>query len=63
MSLNKAIAHGKEKRAPYRGGKAVAYSCRNHDDCSFCSGNRLYQENKEMAKAKSKLSEQGQLIG
>ena len=52
MSLNKAIAHGKEKRKPYRGGKAVARSCRNHGGCGFCEGNRLYQTMKEMERMK-----------
>ena len=48
MSLNKAIAHGKEKRKPYTGNKAVARSCRNHGGCGVCEGNRLYQTKKEM---------------
>ena len=36
MSLDKAIEHGKEKRKPYRGAKAVDKSCRNHGDCPWC---------------------------
>ena len=28
MALDKAIEHGKEKRKPYKGAKAVACSCR-----------------------------------
>ena len=48
MSLNKAIAHGKEKRKPYTGNKAFDRSCRNHGGCGFCEGNRLYQTMKEM---------------
>lgn len=48
MSLNKAIAHGKEKRKPYRGSKAFSYRCRNHGGCGACEGNRLYQTIKEM---------------
>jgi hypothetical protein len=36
MSLDKAIEHGKEKRKPYRGAKAVDKSCRNHEDCPWC---------------------------
>ena len=28
MSLDKAIKHGKEKRKPYRGAKAVDKTCR-----------------------------------
>jgi hypothetical protein len=43
MSLDKAIAHGKEHRKPYTGGKAFARSCRNHGVCSFCEGNRRFK--------------------
>lgn len=42
MSLNKAIAAGKEHRQPYRGGKAVSRGCENHNWCSYCRGNRLH---------------------
>lgn len=48
MSLNKAIAHGKEKRKPYTGSKAFSHRCRNHGGCDFCEWNRLYQTNKEL---------------
>jgi hypothetical protein len=40
MSLDKAIKHGKEKRKPYRGAKAVDASCRNHGDCPWCKKDR-----------------------
>lgn len=40
MSLDKAIKHGKEKRKPYRGSKAVDRTCRNHGSCTFCEMNR-----------------------
>lgn len=43
MSLDKAIAHGKEKRKPYRGSKAVDCSCRNHGSCSYCRNGRLHK--------------------
>ena len=36
MSLDKAIAHAKEKRKPYRGAKAVDATCRNHGSCPHC---------------------------
>lgn len=36
MSLDKAISHGKEKRKPYRGSKAVDPTCRNHGSCPHC---------------------------
>lgn len=41
MSLNKAIASGKEHRKEYRGGKAVDKMCRNHGGCPWCEGNRI----------------------
>ena len=44
MSLDKAIEHGKEKRKPYKGAKAIACSCRNHGNCAWCRDNRLYQQ-------------------
>ena len=48
MGLEKAIEHGKEKRKPYRGAKAVDYTCRNHGSCSWCEGNRLYSSKRKL---------------
>ena len=42
MSLDKAIEHGKEKRKPYRGSKAVDATCRNHGSCRWCEKNRTH---------------------
>lgn len=42
MSLDKAVEHGKEKRKPYHGAKAVDPSCRNHGGCEWCLENRRY---------------------
>lgn len=50
MSLDKAIAHGKEHRAPYRGGKAIDKTCRNHGGCDFCLANRMHATRKRKAK-------------
>lgn len=48
MSLDKAIEHGKEKRKPYRGAKAIDRTCRNHGSCIWCRDNRLHKfRNKE----------------
>lgn len=47
MSLDKAIAHKKEKRKQYTGGKAVDTSCRNHGNCAWCQKNRQYHNIKE----------------
>ena len=51
MSLNKAIASGKEHRKQYRGAKAVDCTCRNHGDCDWCKENRLYKYLKRLDKA------------
>lgn len=46
MSLDKAIEHGKEKRKPYYGSKAIDCSCRNHGTCEWCLSNRTIQQQK-----------------
>ncbi len=43
MSLDKSITHGKEKRKPYRGAKAIDTTCRNHGGCPWCERNRLHK--------------------
>ena len=43
MSLDKAIAHGKERRKPYRGSKSIDPSCRNHGGCLWCEENRKHK--------------------
>ena len=43
MGLEKAIEHGKEHRKHYRGSKRFANSCRNHQGCPWCEGNRLHK--------------------
>lgn len=40
MGLEKAIAHGKERRREYRGVKSFASECRNHKSCPWCRRNR-----------------------
>lgn len=47
MGLEKAIEHHKEKRKPFKGAKAIDYSCRNHGSCEWCRGNRLHRAEKE----------------
>ena len=47
MSLDKAILHGKERRKPYRGAKAVDHTCRNHGSCEHCKSNRLHKFKKD----------------
>jgi len=46
VSFDKAIQHGKVRRKPYRGSKAVDRTCRNHGSCSWCQQNRTYQARK-----------------
>lgn len=48
MSLDKAIASGKEHRKPYRGAKATDHTCRNHGSCPYCRNNRLHKFKKNM---------------
>jgi len=43
MTLDKAIKYAKEKRKPYRHGKAVDRNCRNHGGCRWCEENRLHK--------------------
>lgn len=67
MSLDKAIKHGKEKRKPYRGGKAVSSHCRNHGGkksrsrnpwaCEYCKENRLHSSKKRFEKYTGKGDE------
>lgn len=57
MSLEKAIEHGKEKRKPYIGAKAVDCTCRNHGSCEWCKGNRTYKNSKKNLKAEQEIKE------
>lgn len=59
MSLDKAIAHGKEKRKPYIGAKAVDCTCRNHGSCEWCKANRLYQYLKADEASRQEMEEEG----
>lgn len=52
MSLDKAITYRKENRKPYRRGKAIDGSCRNHGSCPACLSNRTYREQKELVRMK-----------
>lgn len=52
MSLDKAIKYGKEKRKPYRGGKAVSNQCRNHGGCTWCRDGRLHTNKRNEEKWK-----------
>ncbi len=58
MSMDKAIKAGKEKRKPYRKGKAISTSCRNHGSCKYCEGNRLHSRRKSEIESELKLEEE-----
>jgi hypothetical protein len=53
MSLDKAIEHNKEKRAPFRKSKRFDRTCRNHGKCPYCEGNRTFQSEKELQRIES----------
>lgn len=57
MGLEKAIEHGKEKRKPFKGAKAVDCSCRNHGTCEWCRGNRTHNTTKKREKAIAEMKE------
>lgn len=57
MALDKSIQKGREHRKPYTKSKAIDKTCRNHGDCPYCKGNRLYQAQKELDKADDKLKD------
>lgn len=57
MALDKAIAHGKEKRKPYRKAKAIDPTCRNHRSCPYCKGNRLHNSRKRNIIARERMSD------
>ena len=57
MALDKAIKAGKEWRKPYKGGKAIDKTCRNHGGCPWCEEKRKYKNIKRLEKALDKLKE------
>jgi hypothetical protein len=60
VSLDKAIAHGKEHRKPYHGSKAFDASCRSHGDCPWCQKKRKHKT--EIAKARAPLDDESEAI-
>lgn len=57
MSFDKAYPNRKDQRAPYRGSKSFARSCRVHGRCSWCTCNRLHQVAKATQRADDDLAE------
>lgn len=58
MSLDKAIEHGKEKRKPYRGSKAIDRTCCNHGTCEWCRDNRMISTKKKLARMEAKKTDE-----
>ena len=54
--LDKAIAHGKEHRKPYRKSRRFDRACRNHGSCGYCWGNRTYAGRRAEAAARQDQS-------
>jgi hypothetical protein len=53
--LDKAIKYGKEKRKPYKRGKAFDRSCRNNGSCNYCRNNRLFNSRRKLFEANQQL--------
>lgn len=61
MPLDKAIQHGKERRRPYTGVKAIDRTCRNHGSCGWCRDNRTYQSRRKTEKAEQDMKESSEV--
>ena len=55
--LDKAIAHGKERRSPYRGSKVFDRTCRNHGSCPYCEEGRVHNDKVRRFNAKDEIEE------
>ena len=62
MSLDKAIEHGKERRKPYRGSKAIDPACRNHGGCVWCERNRKHKFRDKQAEPNYRLDDEERVI-
>ena len=63
MSLDKAIASGKERRKPYRKSKAFDRTCRCHGSCGWCQGNRQHTDVKRQQAANERATPQEEFNG
>ncbi len=59
MSFDKYM--GKERRKPYRRGKAgwMDKTCRSHGSCPYCYNNRMFQQRKAKMYADMEIKEYG----
>jgi len=56
MGMDKSIGK-REKRKPYRGAKAIAKDCRNHQGCPYCESGRQWFDKKHRTISDEKLKE------
>ena len=47
----------KDRRRPYRDSRRFDASCRNHQNCSYCRGNRTYQYRRALEAAQQELKD------
>jgi hypothetical protein len=57
MALDKAIASGKEHRAPYRGSAGFDRTCRNHGSCPYCAEGRQRKNRRRREAADEQIDE------
>jgi hypothetical protein len=57
MSFDKNYPNRKDIRKPYRKSKTICTACRNHGECEWCKGNRLYNRKLKEQIAREKLEE------
>ena len=60
---NHVYPNRKDWIKPYRKSKAFDRTCRCHGSCGYCQNNRMYQVNKERAKAEYSVKEWRTEIG
>jgi hypothetical protein len=57
MSFDKEYPNRKDKRKPFKGAKAIDYSCRNNRGCKACLSNRQHKNIKRAMKAEEEMNE------
>lgn len=57
MGMDKAIAHGKEHRAPYHKSGKFDSTCRPGGGCPYCKGNRMHGDHKRQLSASDQIRE------
>lgn len=57
MSLDKAIARGKEHRKEYYRSGRYDVTCRPHGSCAWCRNNRLHNVQVKLASTEQQIKE------